>query len=373
MKIKKFIAKTEQAAFELIKREFGQDALILNTKSVKDEAEQPMCEVTAAIEKPDEMPSFQELITTSAPPRTESSTVSQAQFNSLQKELDFMNERMEMLINHIKYENLPHLPRLLQQRVKAFLAAGVDVSLANELVEEVLMNLAGEDLMQAEAVDEKLMGKLKARLGVAGPIKFNQSPPTVVVIVGPTGAGKTTTVAKLAAMYKYTYGKKVALVSADNYRIAAMEQLKAFAEIAKIPFVAAYDNADLLEKVKKIGEMDLILIDTAGLNPLNMKKMVALKETTRVAKADEILLTLSLTTRLDDQKQFIRNFGILNFTGIVFTKLDEATRFGDLLNISVEFSKPIAYLTAGQNIPDDIALADRKDMALSILRGKYGN
>jgi flagellar biosynthesis protein FlhF len=372
MKIKKFLAKTEQAAYELVKREFGQDALILNTKTVKDEAEENLCEVTAAIEKPEEAPTFQDALAAAViPPRAEN--VSQAQFNTLHKEIDFLNERVELIINHIKYENLPHLPRLLQQRVKSLLTAGVDISLANELVEEVLMNLAGEDLLEAESVDEKLVGKLKARLGVSGPIKFSPIPPTVTLVVGPTGAGKTTTAAKLAALYKYTYGKKVALVSVDSYRIAAMEQLKAFAEIAKIPFFAAYDNNDLLDKMKKITDIDLVIVDTAGLNPLNMKKMVALKETTRVAKADDIYLVLSLTTRQDDQKQFIRNFGILNFTGIIFTKLDEAAKFGDLLNLTVEFNKPIAYLANGQNIPDDITLADRKDLALSILRGKYGN
>jgi flagellar biosynthesis protein FlhF len=221
-------------------------------------------------------------------------------------------------------------------------------------------------------VDDKLAAKIKNRLQITGPVRFNHGQPTVLTVVGPTGGGKTTTVAKLAAMYAYQYGKKVGLISADSYRIAAMEQLRAFADLAKLQFASAYDTTELNERLKTFSGCDLILVDTAGINPRDMKKMVTLKEILRVCRADEIHLVVSLTTRGADIREAIKNFSILNFTSMLYTKLDEAAAFGDLLDVASEFQKPVSYIAFGQGIPDDIALADRNDLAMTILRGRYG-
>jgi flagellar biosynthesis protein FlhF len=191
--------------------------------------------------------------------------------------------------------------------------------------------------------------------------------------MGPTGSGKTTTIAKLAALYKYTYSRRVALVSADSFRIAAMEQLKAFADIAKIPFVPVYNNNDLIDKINSLCKYELILIDTAGINSKNMKQMVSLKETIRIAKTDEIHLTLSLTTKYCDLAENLKNFSMIPYNGLVLTKIDETNCMGDILNLASDFDKPYSYITNGQEIPEDISLANRNDLAQTILRGRYGN
>ena len=299
-------------------------------------------------------------------------TVSSVQYSNLQKEVDYISERLELLIGHIKYENLPHIPKPLRQLVKDLINNGVAPSLSNSMIEDLLVSMKGEDFLNSELLDEKLHSKIKNKLQIAGPLKFNKGCPTVMVIVGPTGVGKTTTLAKIAAMYKYTHSREVALISIDTYRIAAMDQLKAFADIARIPFHAAYDNTDLQEIVKSLQETDLILIDTAGINPRDMKKMVALKETMRLAKADEIHLALSLTTASKDLRNITKSFKALYYNALIYTKLDEAVSFGDILNMAVENEKEISFITNGQNIPDDIGYADRNELAMSILRGKYG-
>jgi len=380
MKIKKFTAPSMQRALEQIKAEFGDDAIILNTRQATEESEgggkQKIVEVTAAIDHKEDgdsllKPGFEQAVS-EASRRGEPKGMSSMQLTLLQKEVDYIGERMEQLLNHIKYENLPHMPKLLQQRARTMIGTGVTAGLANQMIEEMLLGLKGEEFLQAELVDDKLTAKIKSRLQITGPVRFNHGQPTVVTLVGPTGSGKTTTVAKLAAMYAYRYGKKVALVSADSYRIAAMEQLKAFADIAKLPFAAAYDPAELSEKLKKFADRDLILVDTAGINPRDMKKMVNLKETLRVSRADEIHLVLSLTTRGLDLREALKNFAILGYTSLLYTRLDEAAACGDILNIAVDFEKAISYITFGQAIPEDIALADRGELATTILRGRYG-
>ncbi|HOD55408.1 MAG TPA: DEAD/DEAH box helicase family protein, partial [Candidatus Cloacimonadota bacterium] len=292
---------------------------------------------------------------------------------SLQKEIRFINERIELILNHIKYENLPHLPKNLQNFSKLLIQSGISSSIANSIIEEVFTSLRGEDLMDDEQVEQKIITKIKNMIQITGPVKFNQGVPTVVLIVGSTGVGKTTCIAKLAALYKYTYGKKVALVSVDSYRIAAMEQLKAFSDIAKIHFESAYSNNDLIEKINKLQKYEVILIDSAGINTKNVKQLVSLKETIRVSRADEIHLVMNMTTRYLDMKETLKNFAMIPYNGIILTKLDESSSFGDIINLSVEMDKPFSYISFGQNIPEDISLANRNELAQVILRGKYGN
>jgi flagellar biosynthesis protein FlhF len=250
---------------------------------------------------------------------------------------------------------------------------GVNQSVANDIIEDIFTSLKGEELLEDDVILEKMTKKIRNQMKITGPIKFNENQPTVVLVIGPTGSGKTTTIAKLAALYKYTYSRKVALISADSYRIAAMEQLKAFAEIAKIPFTAVYTHEEMIEKINAKKKYELILIDTAGVNSRDMKQMVNLKDTIKTAKADEIHLALSMTTKYVDLADTIRNFSMIHYNGIILTKMDETHGMGDILNLANEFRKPYSYITYGQNIPEDMNLANRNELAEIIIRGKYGN
>ena len=380
MKIKKFIAPSMQEALKQIKREFGDDAIILSNKSVEHPEWRNAVEITAAIDKKEEpaevKPAFQTYIPPVATPaqtNAVSGTMLQSQINILQKETEYIRDRVEFLINQIKYDHLPHIPKTLQDLLKLLSANGVNLNYANAIIEDIFTSLKGEELLEEDLILNKVLNKIKHYLQITGPIKFNEKQSTVVLVIGSTGSGKTTTIAKLAALYKYTYSRKVALISADSYRIAAMEQLKSFAEIAKIPFVAVYNNDDLTERINALKKYELILIDTAGLNPKNMKQMVTLRETIKVAKADEIHLALSITTKYSDLSDNLKNFSMIPYSGIILTKLDETSGMGDVLNLAADFEKPYSYITFGQDIPEDISLANRNELAQYILRGKYGN
>lgn len=376
MRIKKFVAPNVKDAIAQVKTEFGDDAIILSQKKIKVNEDREGIEVTAAIDKSEELKNnkdsfIQHLKKTSAQ-SSASSTASGMQFTILQKEVEFISERMDLLINHIKYENLPHIPKSLQKKVKSLIAGGVKPSLANSIIEELVLNLKGEDFLNEELIEEKLILKIKSMLQISGPLKFNNNVPATVVIIGPSGAGKTTIAAKLAAINKYKSKKNVCLISADSYRIAAKEQLKSFAEIAKIRFESIYNNSELLDLINQLQSFDLIIIDTAGINPRDMKKMVSLKEMIKVAKADEIHLVLSLTSKESYLRDVIRNFSILSYDSIIYSKIDETNTYGEILNIATDYEKKISYLTNGQSIPEDIITADRKELAELILN-KYGN
>ena len=380
MKIKKFVAPSMHEALRQIKREFGDDAIILSNKDVTHPDWPKAVEVTAAIDKKDEVPpekiAFKEILQRPTPqpvPNTISGTAVQQQLNVMTKDIEYLRDRIDFLINQIKYDHLPHIPKNLQDILRLLTNNGVNISLANTIVEDIFTSLKGEELLEDELVLTKLTSKLKHFMTITGPIKFNSGQPTVVLIMGPTGSGKTTTIAKLAALYKYTYSRKVALISADSYRIAAMEQLKSFAEIAKIPFVPVYSNNELTDKINSLKKYELILIDTTGMNHRNMKQMVGLKETIRIAKADEIHLAISLTTKYADLTDCLKNFSMIPFNGIILTKMDESTGMGDILNLSSDFDKPYSYITFGQEIPEDISLANRNELAQIVLRGKHGN
>lgn len=360
-------------AMERIKKEFGDDAIIMNTKHFDDEISgKKLLEVTAAIENKSEQKksSFKQSYSKlKQEPSARPSSLDKIEFNLLKKDLDYMSERIDQLVNHMKYKTLHHIPKILQQKTKDMLNNDVHPSLANSIVEDVFQNLSGEELLENDLVEEKLLLKIKKFLTVSGPIRFNKKKPTVVVLLGPTGVGKTTTIAKMAAHYKYKYAKKVALISLDSFRIAAIDQLRSFSEIASIHFESAYTTEDLIDRMKELRKYELILLDTAGINPKSMKQMVQLKDFIRVSKADEIHLMLSIKTKEKDLRDIIKSYSVFPFEHLIFSKFDETSTYGSILNLSTEFDKKISYITNGQNIPDDFELADRNELAKIILRG----
>ncbi|MDX9978019.1 MAG: hypothetical protein RBS16_08320, partial [Candidatus Cloacimonadales bacterium] len=192
MKIKKFLAPSMQEALKMIKKEFGDDAIILSNKSVqlKDHPEwKNAIEVTAAIDKKDEIPSesFGDKIKKASSEKTEPSSLSNAQFSTLQKDISFINDRVELILNHIKYENLPHLPKSLQEYNKLLIQNGINASIANTIIEEVFTSLRGEELMDDDLVEQKILNKIRNMIQITGPVKYNQGVPTVVLVMGSTG------------------------------------------------------------------------------------------------------------------------------------------------------------------------------------------
>ncbi|MBF0377720.1 MAG: flagellar biosynthesis protein FlhF [Desulfamplus sp.] len=192
--------------------------------------------------------------------------------------------------------------------------------------------------------------------------------PHIAAFVGPTGVGKTTTIAKLAADLSIKRKKRVGLISIDNYRIGAFEQLKAYASIMGLLCIAAFNQEDFIRALKKMSSMDVVLIDTAGHSHSDSARM---KEFSDVTKGDykiSVHLVLSVTTGFLDMREAVNSFSKLNPETYVFTKIDETKRCGKIFDQISDLQLPVSIITNGQRVPEDLIIPDTRDL-LSIMLG----
>jgi flagellar biosynthesis protein FlhF len=183
--------------------------------------------------------------------------------------------------------------------------------------------------------------------------------PRTVALVGPTGVGKTTTIAKLAANFRVRDQRRVGLITVDTYRIAAVEQLRTYAEIMDLPMEVVSTPRQMADAIARFADLDLILIDTAGHSPHDAIHLQQLKSLLAEAKADEIQLVISSVASTPHLKQIVRKFQLLTPTSLIITKLDEATGLGNLVPVMRQAALPVSYLTCGQSVPDDIVLVEK--------------
>src|SRR5690606_6121989 len=198
-----------------------------------------------------------------------------------------------------------------------------------------------------------------------GPItRTAKGRPQIVALIGPTGVGKTTTVAKLAANLKLRENQKVGLITIDTYRIAAIDQLKKYAEIINAPLSVVSHPAEIKDAIARMADHDFILIDTAGRSPRDAVKLKELRAFLEAAAPDEVHLVLSTVCGLDSLKLALERFSGVRADRLIFTKLDEAAEVGVVLNVVAETKLPLSYLTHGQDVPNDIDVAAAGRMAL---------
>lgn len=216
----------------------------------------------------------------------------------------------------------------------------------------------------------KELAKIMADFIKVSPVKLKENGTQVVAFIGPTGVGKTTTIAKLAAIFALFEERKVALVTADTYRIAAVEQLKTYAKIIGIPIEVVFTPQEVRRAIEKHLDAELILIDTAGRSHYDNMKMSELKSYIEASSPDEVHLVLSLNTKYRDLEEIVKRFGCVPLHKMVLTKLDETATFGNILNLVKDFSIPISYITNGQDVPKDIETADPIKLSEIILRLK---
>ncbi|MEM5595594.1 hypothetical protein AAHB53_03285 [Niallia circulans] len=181
-------------------------------------------------------------------------------------------------------------------------------------------------------------------------------------VIGPTGVGKTTTLAKIAANIILRQQKSVGFITTDTYRIGAIEQLKTYANILDVPLEVCYSLEDFEHATKKLEECDVILIDTAGRNFRNKKYVEDLMQVVDYKREMETLLVLSMTAKQDDLEEIYQQFSAIKIDAFVFTKLDETSSYGAMINLIVACKKGAAYITTGQNVPDDIVPATPEEL-----------
>lgn len=268
------------------------------------------------------------------------------------------------------YESTP-AARLVEIHER-LLDMDIDPDLAQALVQAAKMKWR-EAQVAGKSAYELVLDLITAMLPVAGGVTLTPGSRRVVALVGPTGVGKTTTLAKMAALTALFGKKKVAFVTADTYRIAAVEQLRTYAEIIRVPCEVVYTPSEMRQALESHEECDLVLIDTAGRNPRSSMHMAELRAFLEAAQVDETHLVLSMTTRPRDLLETVERFGPCGVNRLIFSKLDETLRLGPILGVTSVVKLPISYVTYGQNVPEDIEVADAAQLARWILDGGVGD
>ena len=208
---------------------------------------------------------------------------------------------------------------------------------------------------------------IEADIRVAGPIAITPGRCRTAALVGPTGVGKTTTIAKLAAHYRLKEKRRVGLITVDTYRIAAVEQLRTYADIIDLPMQVVSTPREMREAVRRMAGMDLVLIDTAGRSPKDEVRLQELKAFLHEASADEVHLVLSSVASSRTLEQTAGQFAVVGTSALILTKLDEVNGLGNVLPVLRSSRLPLSDLTNGQNVPDDIAVAESAQLAKLIL------
>jgi len=259
------------------------------------------------------------------------------------------------------------LPEELFQLFTDLLDSDLSEELARELVERVRTETQGSHLDDLLMVKARLARMIESEVRVSGPIQIAPGRCRLVALVGPTGVGKTTTIAKLAANYHLKEKRRVGLITVDTYRIAAVEQLRTYADIIDLPMQVVSTPREMREAVGRMENLDMILLDTAGRSPKDEVRIQELRAFLTEADADEVHLVLSSVASARVLEQTAERFAAVGTTSLILTKLDEATGLGNILPLVRMSQLPLSYLTNGQNVPDDIEVAESMRVARLIL------
>lgn len=265
------------------------------------------------------------------------------------------------------------MSQVLFDRYLSLLQAEVSADIANKVIEAVRQELSAAQLEEADAVRSAMLRQLAAYIPVAEVSLEDEKPkdgrPLTIALVGPTGVGKTTTTAKLAAAYKLRHGRKVGLVTADTYRIAAVDQLRTYANIIGLPLRVALTPNEMSSAVQSLSDCDVVLIDTAGRSQHDSDKIEDLRKFVSAAEPHEVHLVLSSTSSEALMLRAAERFGPVEPTSVIFTKLDEAVSFGVLVNVIQSVKKKVSFVTTGQEVPDHLEIGKADRLAHIVVSG----
>lgn len=393
MIVKKFQGATENDAMLLAKDELGPDAVVLNIKTMKQRGvfrmfKKDFVEITAAVEeKKEENTSKEKKVTV---PEADNDKV-----DAIEEKLDSLHNMLKSRIEEEKTVKVKEVTETKEEQERVaevkmmkpenknekYLSLIRKVLIENEVTPEYAEQIIGEvgtSLKKETVIDSILAAvyqKIVLKLGEPKDIVLNKDKPVVAFFAGPTGVGKTTTIAKIASTFKLVNQAKVALITSDTYRIAAVEQLTTYASILSVPIKVVYTPLEMKEAIEEFEDYDLILIDTAGRSHKNLDQCNELLELYNAIKQADVdtelipFLVLSATTRLRDIRNIIEVHKALGELRLIFTKLDETGCVGDILNTVMYSKLPVAYTTFGQSVPEDIKKLDAQAIAKQLLGG----
>lgn len=341
MQIHKYRAKSASAAIAMVKDELGPDAMILSSRKLNSKGNDYIIEIAAVASSAD--------------------TLDQPSdpYDGLRSDLMSIKE-MIYILNHSEgmTGNTIFEPGTMSLYAK-MLRNGINGHYAKAFLEQggAFNDYSPECF---KTVREETVRTIMKKVEIH---KFSEAANggrNITALVGTTGVGKTTTIAKIAARMSLKYKKKVGLISIDSYRIGAMEQLKTYANILGIPFFPAFNRKDLVTALERLKNMDAVLIDTAGQSQYDGKRIEELKNTMTDDLKIQSHLLLSVATTEEEMNKTVTNFSSLKFGSYIFTKLDEAGKCGSIINLLMKTQLPVSYLTTGQNVPEDIEEATKK-------------
>lgn len=267
----------------------------------------------------------------------------------------------------------PDMPNKLYDQYVSLLQQEVADELAEEVVQQVRATMQPEEMEDDEKVKKAVFQAISKLVpmdaDLANQPRVKDGRPLTIALIGPTGVGKTTTIAKLAANFKLREKKKVGLITIDTYRIAAVDQLRTYANIIGVPLHVIASPADMGDALSKCANCDVILIDTAGRSQRDDPKLDQLNEYILAADPHEVHLVLSSTCTQSALFDVIDRFSQIRVDRIIFTKLDEAVTFGVLFNVARKVNKRLSYLTTGQEVPHQIEMG-RSDRLASLVLGE---
>jgi flagellar biosynthesis protein FlhF len=368
-----------QEALALVRRDLGPEAAVLHTREVRRGLLRWLTGRTeieivasAAVKVPSRLP---HAVAATPAPALQAARIPPAHEedyrtkyrDDLRNQLDHLNSMVEQLCKQRDQTAGQEMPESLFRLFTDLIDAEVSEELARELVERVRGGVASADFNDPVMLKARMARLIEEEIATTGPVKTTPRQRRVVALVGPTGVGKTTTIAKLAANYHLREHRRVGLITVDTYRIAAVEQLRTYADIIDLPMEVVATPREMRAASERLADMDLVLMDTAGRSPRDEVRIQELKSMLAEARADEVHLVLSAVSSIASLKKTAKRFAEVGATAIVLTKLDEATGLGNLLPLLRSCRLPLSYLTNGQNVPDDIEAADCRKLARIVL------
>lgn len=382
MKLKKFTAPTMPEAMQQIRSELGSNAVILQSKEVKKGGvlgffQKKQVEVVAALD-PEPTPrvkqkSYEPLVTTNADESFDMHTKEPAHESKDDMHILAEIKQMKKLLEVTTAVNEDFPKGLTTNFIWPYTYLTnqeVTPLLAEEIVLHVQQNLEAEEKeAHAHLIKNELHKEIVHRLKAIERSTFTYDE-HIIHFIGPTGVGKTTTLAKIAAKAKLENNKRVAFITTDTYRIAAIEQLKTYARILEVPIEVAYTKEEYDEAIQKLSDYDQIYVDTAGRNYRETSFVKDLKALIDSSNNDQAtMLVLSLSSKSNDIEAIYHQFNNLPNQSVIFTKVDETRQFGSLLNISLHEESQISFLANGQDVPNDVMVSTPEVIASYILSG----
>ncbi|TLS36648.1 flagellar biosynthesis protein FlhF [Pseudalkalibacillus caeni] len=378
MRIKRYVVNQLPEAMPMIRKDLGANALILDTKKINTGGflglfKKQKLEVIAALD-PVKMEQDHKEKVAAALKQEKALRAQDSRKDSVKGQSDnpdIVNEIKSIKQFLFEMMETEQLPESLKQLNNLLEEQNLTKSIRSNLLAVMAEKMKEKPGLSTEAIltiaRQELLHRLKSL-----PVTSLDPKAKMVCFVGPTGVGKTTTIAKIAAEYLLNQQKKVGLITSDTYRIAAVEQLRTYAKILGIPLEVIHSTEELKKAVSKLEECDVILMDTAGRNYQQKKYIHDLEQLLNEQDAIQVNLVISLTAKYEDMRDVAKNFQPVGVDQLIFTKRDETKSYGSILNLIDEFDMPLSYITNGQNVPDDITVAT-PELIVDLILGEDGH